>query len=457
MATVHLIQPRHPDGARPYLPNGSLNLGARIRNTMHATHEGVRFTDLNVTHRLPDEIVYTDIVGISVLGTPYVPEVRQLVRRLRDHDCTQRVVIGGYGVKHLTPEQFARIFGGHGDVRRGVTPREIVEGFALPFIDDEFETPMSRMLMRLPRDHWDAYFGNEWCLFVSNGCAYGCSFCAADKRQRERFRPTATIVQEVNTICAMLYQLGKTSTDIYLSSLDILQNPVEMETVLRATARRFAEYGIQPRFRGLATAKCLVKATRHDRAILRRWHDEFGVICIGIGVDGSAPDEWRAQKKQHNTQDEIDEALGAIRAADMTPEALMVIGFPESSVRTSLRSSLACLKIAARPEGIVVRPYLGKTGVPGSDAWNEGRIDVDRFLDRPELFRNFEYPMLGTPETHPDCRQRWAANAGFLAAVGALKLTRRGCPTQPLLPTQSDSLPLRLTGRLWNRLMPGDR
>lgn len=452
MAALHLIQPRHPYGRRPYLPNGILNLGTRIA---HATRDTIAFTDLNVDETLPASVSEADVIGISVLGTPYIPEAHAIIRRLRERKLEQPVVIGGQGVMRLSEEQFNRIYRKYGDVRRGVTEQELLQAFGLPFIDNAFDVSMGSMLTRLPQRYLEAYFTQEWCLFTSDGCVYNCNFCAASKGMRERFRAPAVIAEEMRAICGALSRLGCTSTDVYLSSLDIAQNVQQMEQALRTAARITSEYGITLRMRGLATSKCVVKAVAHDPDLLPRWR-ELGVHCIGIGVDGTAQ-AWATENKRHNSQVEIDSALTAISAAGITPEALMVIGFDGQPLGAVIDAVRASFTYMSRPQGIVVRPYLGKHGAPGSDSWATNSGLVDRLLSNPERFRHLEYAMLGSDETHPDRWQRQATNAMYFGTVMALKLTRRGCPTQPLLPTETSSLTLNTIGQAWNRLMPGDR
>lgn len=451
---ISLIQPRAPYGLHPYLPNGILNLAARL----HAVGNSVEITDFNIDEPIDQAFVDgmkgVHVIGVGVLGTPYIPEALSVVRKIRAKGVTQRVVVGGQGAMRLTHEQFNRIFAGLGDVVLATNDTEIADAFGVPTLPSMFNAQTDLAMATLPEHYAQAYLSQEWCLFTSDGCVYSCGFYAASKGQREQFRPTRAVEKEVAVLTTMTLNIGKTFADVYLSSLDITQNPEQMEGVLAAASSVATTYGVQLRMRGLATAKTLVRAVRNDPDILNRWR-EYGVHTIGLGVDGYDPDVWRRENKRHNSQHDVDDALNAIGNAGMTPEALMVIGFREDTPKAMLKASLACFVYTAR--GVTARPYLGKKPAPGSDAWAENGEDVERFLANPRLFRQLDYGAVASPATHPNRRQRYVVNTAYLATVAGLKLTERGCPTVPLLAAEEGSLPWRVAARLVNSVLPRDK
>lgn len=451
MHTV-LINPRNPHRPAVYLPNGVTMIASQLATAR--LNDSVTVIDLNLDDIIdPKELAAAEMVGISVMGTPNIPEALALGKRIRTMGCERQIMIGGQGVMRLTRAQFDRIYGRLGKVRQ-VTSHQDLELAVHMQLDPAFETSLDVALQHLvPQHYLKEYLATEWCLFTSDGCKYNCRFCAASKAQSERFRSQQVIAHDVNAIAVVCRQHGRSSTDAYLSSLDILQNPEKMEELLGAAAQVAGRHDVMLHMRGLATAQSIIEAVRDDRDILNRWR-VYGVHTIGIGVDGYDPGVWKRQNKRHNTHHVVREALDAIMDAGMTAEALMVIGFRDDTWE-SMRQTLEGMHALAR-EGIVVRPYLGKEGAPGSETWKRDENFVEQMLQDPERFQLLDYSMLGSRLTHPDTRQRRMANAVYLAAVLGLKL-RYECPTQPLLPVGVGSLPRRVASRLVNAMLPPDK
>lgn len=455
---VTLIQPRAPWGFHPYLPNGLLSVAARLRA------QGVRSVifDENIGDRLDDAVMRraltdSDIIGIGVLGSPYTPEAIRVGRALRRMGYTQPIFIGGEVVMRLTEEQFLRIFSRIGGSIVRVESDEALGRVFNQTLPSMFGTSMAPAIRDLSERARKTYFRKEWCLFTSQGCIYQCNFCAASKGVKERFRDPEALRDEMTCITGeVLSSAGSNPTyEVYLSTLDGLQNPEEMYDTLTVVRKTSLRRGLRLKLRFLATAKCTVRAERNEEGILRRFR-ALGVECIGIGVDGDDPVVWARENKRHNNASEIAQAFQLIKDASIQPEAFMVIGFPGDDLKSLYQGSRACFRFAE--DGIRPRPYLGKAHAPGSKGWEEDTEAVERFLENPGLFRELDYGGLASPATHADRQQRIAANIAFFATTMVLKaVSRYGCPTQPLLPTESVSLPQRVIGRAWNRLMPQDR
>jgi hypothetical protein len=452
---VVLIQPRSPWGQHPYLPNGLLSVAARLMNA----GAQVAILDENVGDRVNllanrRRLDGADWIGIGALGSPYLPEALRVAEEIRRwHD--QPLFVGGEVITRLAPDQFSRIFQ---TVDHCVQIREQSDlGPALHLtLPSMYETSMASAIEALSEQAKQIYFRKEWCLFTSQGCIFKCNFCAATKGVHERFRDHDAFQEEVRYLVRMVkrYAGRQPNYEVYCSTLDGCQNPVEMEDVITTVYDESRYQGVKLRLRFLATAKMLARAVRKDRRILHRWHD-YGVNCIGLGVDGADDTVWKRENKPHNDEPTIAEAFGYIEEAGIRSEALMVIGFPGDDHRVILRGARACLRYAEH--GIQARPYLGKAHAPGSKAWHDGGHTVEAFVNQLKLFRELDYGGLASPVTHSDRKQRLVANASFLASCFALKATKVGCPTQPLFPTESVALPWRLFGHLWNRTRPADR
>jgi hypothetical protein len=293
-------------------------------------------------------------------------------------------------------------------------------------------------------------------LYTSDGCVFQCKFCAASKGRKERFRESTALKQDAEILARLTrkYAGAKPSYEIYLSTLDGFQNPKEMERTLQILSESFKNEGVTPKFRCLATSKFVYRAMQADMNLLERWRD-YGLVCVGLGVDGSET-AWQRQNKLHNDQSEINACFEQLLAASIQPEALMVMGLPSDSIGDLLASARFCQHYAS--QGITVRPYLGKATVPGSDQWNKDpKGIVKMLLDHPELFVELDYSCLGSMVSHPSRGQRLMANLTYAVTCAILKLRRTGCPTTPLFPTSSVPRLLRVLGRFWNNFVPGDR
>ena len=451
---ILLIQPRSPWGLHPYLPNGLLAVAARLRHAGNA----YALVDENLGTRLDDlrrDVFAADAIGIGCLGSPYVTETRRVAAQLRGMGYTGLLLIGGEFVKRLDAVAFGRLFGSYGPV----TPcgdeegLEIALGVNAPSI---FDLSMGPVIDELPSSMRRAYFGKEWCLFTSQGCVYRCHFCAASKGMIERFRDPGALEDEVASMARAVCDAAGPAPgyEVYCSTLDGFQTPDAMERTLEIVSRTTRANGVRLALRFLATARCTVTAEQKFPGIIRRFR-EHGLACVGIGVDGMDAATWRRENKRHNDVSVVARSLDLLSENGIQPEAFMVIGLPGDDWRAIVRGGLACIRFARH--GIRPRPYLGKSGVPGSKAWEDAEPIVETLLARPRLFRELDYGGLGSPVTHPDARQRRMANAMFLATCLALKATAVGCPTQPLLPSESARLPVRLLAQVWNRFTPQDR
>lgn len=441
---IILIQPAYPWGKHIYLPNGLISMAARIMQAGHS----VTVIDENIESlTVRRDLGSADYFGIGILGAPYAASALNVARALRRLGYQQPIVFGGEFVNRLTSEERSTLFADIDNWKAS---------FPVP-LQSADHVSMTPAIKALPEYMAREYFSREFCFFTSQGCAFNCNFCAADKGTPEHFRLPQVWGDETACIAKMVRRFAGPTTEfsIYLSTLDCCQTPKEMERVLETASRNFVQEGITLNVRALATAKCTAKIVEHDPEILRRWRN-YGLTCLAIGVDGNDPAVWKRENKRHNTEQTVRDALDAILAADMLPEALMVVGFPGDSPRAILQGALACMKFTF--EGIRARPYLGKANAPGSKGWKEDRSTTEYFLQHPQTLSELDYGSCGSPTTHQNRRQRWMSNGAYLATVAALKaFSPYGCPTQPLMPTATIARPLRPFARAWNRAMPGDK
>jgi hypothetical protein len=461
---VLLIQPRSAWGNHVYLVNGLLATATRL--ALAGFNYVIR--DLNIDAAVPQNYIDSaDVIGISILGSPYIPQGIKLAKELRTQGYQGRFFLGGPIMENISLDDWQKLFQANGLDKIVPIQQELDLALALgqhnnlPKID---HSSMSKAIEALPEYMRRAYFEKEFCIFTSDGCIFNCTFCGAHKNRKETFRDPTAFRDEMATITKMVakYAGPKPEYEIYLSTLDGLQTRETMEQTLTIIREEFDNAGVFVPLRFLATSKYTSMALKSDPAILKRWYN-LGVRCIGIGVDGDDEETWNQLRKNHNDRDEIRLALTGIQDAGMTAEAFMIFGGPHEKPEATEKAVTACKNLSQ--QGVKVRPYFMKLRTPKN--WDatlkhtkdeeEARFIIDPFLDNLDLFYHLEYAMLGSKLTNPDPGQRDRVNKAFLEVVDYLNQTPLGCPTQPLLPTEDGDEQAKAYAYEWNRRMPMDR
>jgi hypothetical protein len=367
----------------------------------------------------------------------------------------QPIFIGGEGVARLQPIDFKSWFGENNGVVQIKTDSDLTEAVGIQIgtkpILSAFETSMVPMLKRLPVEWLTRYLTQEFALFMSNGCIFNCNFCAALKGKPEEYRTIESLADEVEFIVRHLATIGHPFFTAYVTNLDMFQNPEQLEERFVVIHRICEKYGITPRLRGLATSKCTVGSCRKDPELPHRLH-HLGLGIVGFGADGASELTWRRENKRHNSISELEEAVGMMRDANISPELLMVLGFQGSQSKEIFADLHFSFRHALR--GAVIRPYLAKSRTP-SGRWPENDPQVEQFRKDVSLLDRLDYAMLGSRETHPRWQERWLANAAYLVIIGALAPFGL-CPTSPLVPVPAHGY-ARTIAQSINRFMPFDR
>jgi radical SAM superfamily enzyme YgiQ (UPF0313 family) len=449
---VLLIQPRAHWGKHPYLPNGLLAL-ASILMTAKVT---VKIIDMNIYDKLPSaqQLITYDWIGIGVLGAPYIPPAIRLAKQLREQGYQKRILFGGPVIDKIKQEDWQKLFSAN-DLDNIVAIQsdgDLKAELGLINLPSIYNCSISKAINLLPKKMKRIYFSKEFCIFTSDGCMFKCSFCAANKGRSETFRNLEVFEDEMKTISKMVKKYAGENPDyeIYLSTLDGLQNYEEMEKTLTIIHEEFTKASVVVPLRFLATSAFTYKAVQDDPSILQRW-SRLGVKCIGIGVDGDDEKTWQRIRKAHNKRNQIQIALTAIQDADMIPEAFMIFGFPEESQEATLKAMEACKSLTK--QGIKLRPYFAKNNPPGTEGFQ-----IDPYLKNVNLFLHLDYGMIGSELTHPDINQRLFANEVYLKTISWLnKFNPFGCPTQPLLPSEDGNSMERQIAITWNESAPMDR
>lgn len=451
MKRVILVNPAHPYGRAQVYLNGSLVAAAA---QLQAAGCEVDIIDLNLD-RLDSmgTLTNAEVVGVSLTGAPDIPGVLKLLPQLRARAPCAKIVCGGQVVEAMLPEQFQRVFGA--DVRQFRTEADLAEliGGTASSNPPAHMVPYQPVWEQMGPKRLAQYLQTEGTLVVSQGCHFKCRFCAAQKDREEVFRDLGHFENDLRYLCRAAKQQGITYLQFYASSLDFFQNPTKVAQYLEVLAQVQAETGVQMRVRCLSCSASFRRASMmipNFGDLLRR----AGLWCVAFGADGTDAAVWRAQRKNQNKIADLRYCLDLCQDIGVRPELLMVLGFPEDTVRTLGKTVLTSL-VAAMLWHAIIRPYCAKWRVPGNKGWQDGGPVVEAMLDDPVKFYNLDFAALSDRDNDPDFWHRWASNAAYLTICALLTPVGK-CTTSPVLPQGHPGLLGAIAARV-NRWLPPDR
>ncbi len=450
---VVLVELRYPYGKSKIYMSGSLcATAARLLAAGHS----VEIIDLNIdspgSERVMNLFGNADIIGVSVIGSPYIPSMISFAKEVLVKYPEATLIVGGQVIRGLTSEQFSTMFAGTEaiQIREDEDLAKVLK-CRPEDLPSPFRVPYSPVWKQMDDDRLRHYLETEFALVVSQGCIYRCAFCAAVKGQKEQFVSLEHFQTDILFLARSAKRFGLQKLECYTSSLDLFQNPEEVAKYLQAIASAREATGIDIKVRCLACMASFLRAAKkigNFGDLIRR----SGLWCIGFGVDGTDEQVWKLQKKGHNHLSDVLTCLDLCGDLNVRAEILLVFGFPQDNVRTLWTNVVNSMRFARGWENTVLRPYLAKPFVPGNEGWSTGMAGVQDTVENPEKFFNFDFCAIGSRLTHPRLWHRWACNAAYLGII--IMLTPfNACVTSPLLP-QGNGSSLR---RLANRLMPVDR
>jgi hypothetical protein len=477
--SYYFIQPRHPLAPRPpsdynvfkefpeplgqiFMPSSLTVAAARLEALGHEVHiiDANLVPDVIGTLKWESDRDPKPIVGINVIGAPLIPGVQELVRGIQNKmKSAVRIVIGGQTIAGLSDQQFESLFElegirppntklpsinnvikGDSDERQKVAFRIGKE--ALPPEENVSLIPVYQG-MDLPShfrqtSQLELYLKHEMSLYLSQGCKYGCTFCAAKRstidslsgrpfQEREIYRDLNVVEKDLRYLVARAQSnwLPINMLEMYLSNLDLFQTPAKMLDFAQRVNKIKAEYpAFQFRFRGLCTVKSFM-VTYQKRPEVIEECCKAGLETIGFGVDGIAPEVWKSIKKGHNKVNDCVEAIKIAMQFGITPEILMVFGHAADTPET-MRQALEFMKLMVEQYGAVPRPYVAKDLLPGNSGWidpkNKGRVET--LIQHPESFLALDMCARPSSISHPDAEFRATVSKLFEEALHI-----RGCVT----------------------------
>lgn len=291
---IVLVELRYPYGkAKTYMSGSLCATAARLLAAGHS----VEIVDLNIdspeSERVSNLFNYADIIGVSVIGSPYIPSTIDFAKEVLLKYPQATLILGGQVIRSLTCEQFQKVFAG----TKAVQVRED-EDFARVLkcrpedLPSAFSVPYSPVWKQMGDDRLRRYLETEFALVVSQGCIYRCAFCAAVKGQKEQFVDLENFRNDMLFLARSAKRFGLQKLECYASPLDLFQNPEEIAKYLQAIADAREEVGIEIKVRCLACMTSFLRAVKKIDGLgdlLRR----SGLWCIGFGVDGTDEEVWK--------------------------------------------------------------------------------------------------------------------------------------------------------------------
>ena len=444
---IHLIDLQYPYGKQRVHPNGSL-LGASAQ--LIAQGYEVTYTDLNMVEELHIPYNVGDVWGISAYGAPYIPEAVAFARKYSEYDLS--ILVGGQAIEGLSREQFASLFAGTKAVQ--ILSTDDVVSLCGEATGNKHDFSLRLAFMNLSERYLDAYLRVEIPLWISQGCVYGCYFCAAKKRTEETFVRLYAFEETLEYLVSQAQKRNIDEISFYASSLDFFQNPQKIEKFLIVIRNIQETSGVKIRLRSLSCMKSFLRAKK-EIPNFGELLKQSGMEAIGFGVDGADVSVWKSQGKNHNKQTDVEECLEYCTRIGIQPEVLLVMGFPEDTLSSLVNNVISAARYVRRWPQVMLRPYLAKSFVPGNDDWKNNVVGVEVVLDNFELFYNLDFSAIGSSITHPRRWHRYASNTAYLTIIGVFTLLGK-CDTPPLLP-QGESGIYGKFSRLINRYIPADK
>lgn len=415
---ITLVQPRHiyaPNNDHElghiYMPTSLLSVASRL--LMSGVE--VRFFDENIRESNAGK---SDIIGINLIGAPYVNSAKEIIERYKKKDLERNFIVGGQGVRGFADEQFHALFG-HGTYI-GNKREQLEHVLGLDSIQNVESITLIPALNLLSDDDIKLYLSTEFCFYLSQGCRFQCSFCAAEhtlsnsKRITESYRSMDKAYAELMFICDKAIKFSINELNIYLSNLDLFQSPFMLEQfsdVLVDVKKRYN--GMKFNFRGLSTVHSFLQCHKKNSSLVRKL-----VFCgldrIGFGIDGASPSVWKSVKKPQNHDQCIRSILIASREYNVTPESLMVFGHNNADTKESLDDAIRFVEETMLEFNCIPRPHVAKSLIPGNEGWLSAKNIVKYLLSNPSQFQMLDFTTIPSWLTHPNEAFRELVTSAFL-------------------------------------------
>lgn len=397
---ITLVQPRHVYAptfeeellGHIYMPNSLLSFASRLISLGH----NITLYDENIEKF---NLNNTNIVGVNMIGSPYINSIREIFIKAKIENNNIIPLIGGQGINGFSKNQLKILFG------KDILYSDIELNKLLGKLPSPENTSLIPAYNLISDNYFKLYLSTEFSLYLSQGCKYHCSFCAASKAMKESYRDINIVMSDLEYLTkkAISFELDKLT--IYLSNLDLFQNPRELLTFVNHLTQLKKKY---KRFsfiiRGLATSKSFLDCHKNFPKLIRDFKNN-GLEKVGFGIDGATPQVWKAIKKpQNNSQDNINAIIISNQIYGIIPETLMVFGHNNFDTEESLKLAINFVEETHIKYKAIPRPHVAKDIIPGNDGWRnpENKITIDYLIDNPLAFQMLDFTTLPNRITHKD-------------------------------------------------------
>jgi len=415
---ILLIQPRHIYSpafsekrlGHVYLPNSLLASAAifkKIGIDVKINDENINLSNIN-----------NNIVGINLVGSPYIPIAINYEKTLKEiFRDNFTLLIGGQVVSGLNEIDMKSLFSYqtvNGNLTKQISKTFNVDENEIPKIENISFIDAYKLINE---EILKLYLEKEFSFYLSQGCKYSCSFCAAKRTINIKGKETKATEQYRNINIALLdfeYLIKKAinfkinELQIYLSNLDLFQTPFKLMAFAEGVIEIKNKYSsINIMLRGLSTTQSFLNTHKKYSFVINKMK-EAGLQRIGFGIDGATPKVYKETRKPQKVID----CLNAVRICreeyDIKPENLMVFGHNNIEDEDALNEAVKfCIDMKYQYEA-VPRPHIAKDIVPGNDGWfkEENKAIRKMFYEYPSLFQNLDFTAIPSPFTHPDSKFR---------------------------------------------------
>ncbi len=414
--SILLIQPRHI-----YAPPYSVKKEGHIYMPTSLLAAATLFIELGLNVKVVDEnieeaVIDNNIIGINLLGAPYIPETIKLQKIIETKfNDDYKLLLGGQIVSGIQAEELIRLFSKkviNGNSSKQLSKLLNIDELSIPKIENlSFINAYNIVEPKILK----LYLEKEFSFYLSQGCKHACSFCSAHRnihikelgihiKVKEVYRDINIALTDLEFLFEKALAFKITKLEFYLSNLDLFQSPLVLHRFAIGVIKLQEKYpSLKISFRGLSTSRSFLKTHKNYPYVIEDLV-HAGLTQIGFGIDGATSRVYKATKKPQTVQESLDAIKISKENYGITPETLMVFGHNNEEDEESLELALGFCKDMHNQYGALPRPHVAKDIVPGNDGWFDKKNEGVRkeFLNNPILFQNLDFTAVPSQITHPD-------------------------------------------------------
>lgn len=203
------------------------------------------FIELNIDVEIVDENLKMlefnhYIVGLNLLGAPYIKSAIDIEKKLFEKfNNNFKLLIGGQVVSGLDIIDMNNLFSKNtinGNSNEQLSKLLEIPENKIPKIEN---ISFKKAYDKISDNNLKLYLQNEISFYLSQGCKYSCSFCAANRsfinsqtkiknKNSEIYRDISIAIDDFEYLVNKAISFNIFNLKIYLSNLDLFQNPLKL-------------------------------------------------------------------------------------------------------------------------------------------------------------------------------------------------------------------------------------